>query len=131
MSYATTHGLHVHVPWTPILAALITAVIAGVVIYAINQNTSSTTHTPSVIVPAAGVIVPKPETVIERRALLAAPAVPRVSAVMKAYAPAHVPAFALDRTETYAPASVTAFTTPLTPGHPTSPYWRIEFPAGT
>lgn len=71
MSTTIAHRHHVHVPLAPILAVIVTALIAAAVIWVINQPTSTTTQTKAVSAPVAlPAAVPPPETLAVRRQAL-------------------------------------------------------------
>ena len=65
MATTIAHRQHIHVPLTPIIAVLATAVVAAAVLILINQpaTTSTSTETQAGVATAAqAVAVPRPET---------------------------------------------------------------------
>ncbi len=150
MSHTTTaHKVPVHIPWTPILAALITALIAAAVIYAVNHN-ATTIQSASEAVPTSTVTVPLPETAVERQALLAGEAasvsvplpetrVQRQALIAAGQAAAHTPPMTTDYAPSHVPLSAFeradvngAGETATAPGprNPHNPFWRTQFPVG-
>jgi len=96
MSTTIAHRHHVHVPLAPILAVIVTALIAAAVIMVINQPTSTTTQTKAVSAPLArSAAVPLPETLAVRHQALEA-VVPAGAAEVFAYPRNHVQGVTLD-----------------------------------
>ena len=96
MSTTIAHRHHVHVPLAPILAVIVTALIAATVIWVINQPPSPTTQTKAVSAPVARpAAVPLPETLAVRHQALEA-VVPAGAAEVFAYPRNHVQGVTLD-----------------------------------
>ena len=92
MSTTIAHRHHVHVPLAPILAVVVTALIAAAAIWVINQPTSTTSGTKAVSAPVARpAAVPLPETLAVRRQVTEAGA-----AEVFAYPRNHVQGVTLD-----------------------------------
>jgi biotin carboxyl carrier protein len=69
---ANRHGVHVRLPWVPILAVLATAIIAAAVLVLVNQPTSTRTESgtaAAAITAVQSASVPKPENPAFRRQL--------------------------------------------------------------
>jgi hypothetical protein len=107
MSQTTTaqrHGTRVHLPLTPILAVLATAIIAAAVLILINQPTTTSTSTETqagVASAAQAVAVPRPESPALRRQLAETQNADVPAAETFRYARNHVQGMSLDPASSY------------------------------
>jgi len=74
MSNTIAHRPHVHhhVPLTPVLAVIVTALIAATLIWAVNmpETTTTTSSTEAVYAPAPTIVVPEPDNPVFRHDLM-------------------------------------------------------------
>ena len=120
MAITVTHR-HVHVPWTPIIAALVTAAIAVVVIVALNYEPVSTTTQTEIGAPSTfrAAAVPKPETPALRR-LISEGAYPAAPSAPPFTSPRHfIEGTVLGGTD---------WVSPPMPDYPHSPYGSASDP---
>ena len=103
MSVAITHRPHIHLPWMPIIALGVAAVIATTVLVLINQpSTTSTSETQTGSVAAVGAAaVPMPESPALRRTVMEAAPAEASAPEALAYLRSRVPGVTLGVTTEY------------------------------
>lgn len=104
MSTTIAHRQHVHVPLTPIIAVLATAVVAAAVLVLINQPTTTSTSTETqagVATAAQAAVVPMPESPALRQQVAAGTAQVGNGSEPFAYPLNHVQGTTMDPASSY------------------------------